>query len=213
MPNNRIKISAGDVFGDWTVVNGSEEQSKYGHIKVLCKCVCGVERYVGSSILKNGRSTGCGCSRLARFVTRKTKHGFAKHVLYPVWNTMIQRCYNKKQNCYPKYGGRGIKVCERWHVFENWLADMGDRPEGFSIERKNNNGDYCQENCIWADQKTQCNNRTTSHFIEVDGISKTIQQWAEDYMIKPHTIMARIKRGWPIETAISAPLDPRGSKQ
>jgi hypothetical protein len=72
---------------------------------------------------------------------------------------MIQRCTNPKRHNYPYYGGRGIKICERWLKFEFFFEDMGERPEGMTLERLNNDGDYCQENCIWADKKTQSKNR------------------------------------------------------
>jgi hypothetical protein len=126
---------------------------------------------------------------------------------------MMQRCYNQKNKSFSRYGGRGIVVCERWHTFENFLADMCKKPSDMSIERKDNNGNYCPDNCTWASKKRQCNNRSTNLLIVMDGETKTLQEWADLCGISRHTIQGRLKRGWSIEKAISNPLDPRGGRK
>ena len=124
-----------------------------------CVCDCGTEVVVRSVQLANGNTASCGCLRRDISRERKTVHGGKGTAEYAIWKAMRARCNNRKADNYPYYGGRGIKVCERWNDFANFLADMGPRPDGLTIERTNNDGNYEPGNCIWADMKTQSNNR------------------------------------------------------
>jgi hypothetical protein len=128
-----------------------------------------------------------------------TTHKMSYSRVYVIWQLMIQRCENPKNDHYQNYGGRSIAVCERWHKFENFLADMGNCPKGMSIERIDNNGNYELRNCKWATRKEQNNNSRRNHFIEFNGQKKTIQQWAEYFGIHHTTLRARIRLKWPIE--------------
>lgn len=126
-------------FGLLTVI--SYYGFKHGRPHWNCLCECGNVTYSSSKNLLSGASQSCGCARITATKLTNTKHGFSvrgkEHPLYKIWNGIKRRCYNKKDKSYPDYGGRGIKVCERWlHSFENFLTDMGERPEGMSIERK-----------------------------------------------------------------------------
>ena len=118
---------------------------------------------------------------------------------YLSWDTMIQRCSNPKNTNFPNYGGRGITVCERWRSFENFLADMGERPTGLTIERNNTNGNYEPGNCSWVTRKQQLNNQRRNVIVEWDGKRLTLSQWAEllgvDYMAL--WTEYRRKRSWP----------------
>jgi len=117
---------------------------------------------------------------------------------------MFQRCYNKNCGNYKRYGGRGISVCERWHTFENFLADMGDRPTGKTLDRyPDNDGNYEPGNCRWATRNEQNNNKRTSRFIEHDGRRKTIQQWSVELGLTQETIVWRLNAGLPIDKVLS----------
>jgi len=108
---------------------------------------------------------------------------------------------------YENYGGRGIKVCERWKSFDNFVADMGIRPDGYSIDRINNDGDYEPSNCRWATTAQQLNNRRNNRVLELNGERKTIAEWSEQLGVRWDTIRCRVDRyGWTIEKALTTPV-------
>ena len=126
------------------------------------------------------------------------------HKLYWSWRSMKLRCYNKNNHNYKNYGGRGIKVCDRWRSsFANFLADMGERPFGHTLNRINNDGNYEPLNCKWSDGKSQCRNQRNNHLIEAFGKKQSIIEWAEEKSINASTLWYRLKRGWNIEDALT----------
>lgn len=98
---------------------------------------------------------------------------------YNTWKGLFGRCYNESHEAYRNYGGRGIVVCDRWFDYDNFILDMGSRPDGTSLDRIDNDGDYCPSNCRWATQKEQCNNTRRSAFIEHEGTRMTISEWCD----------------------------------
>jgi len=124
---------------------------------------------------------------------------------YRAWTMMKTRCYNTNHHKYPRYGGRGIKVCERWKSsFESFLEDMGSRPgKGYSIDREDNDGDYTPKNCRWATASQQASNKGTTRWIEVGGEQRTLQDWANRLGSDPQTISDRLARGWEPVDAVS----------
>lgn len=124
------------------------------------------------------------------------KHGLSKTPIYKIWYGMHERCRGIGGDARKYYVPKNIKVCERWHIFENFLEDMGDKPgPGYSIDRIDNDGDYCPENCRWATATQQNRNRRNTVLITIEGETKPIGQWADEYSLPPQTIRKRMERG------------------
>lgn len=140
-------------------------RNSYGSRIYKCRCECGNETTVFAENVRQGRTVSCGCHHLSAV----TKHGQYKSATYKCWDALIQRCTNPKNHNFKDYGGRGVTVCERWLLFENFLADMGHRPKGFKIERKDNDGPYSPENCKWATQAEQNRNTRRNRYLVMDG--------------------------------------------
>jgi hypothetical protein len=133
-------------------------------------------------------------------------HGYAKTPTWHAWTHMRARCRNKNARDYARYGGRGITVDPRWESFENFLADMGERPDGHSLDRIDNNGNYAPGNCRWAKEITQQNNKRSNRHLTFDGREQTVAEWARELGIKPvDKLYRRLYRGWSIEQALTTP--------
>lgn len=126
---------------------------------------------------------------------------------------MLQRCRNSNGPAYKRYGGRGIFVCNEWVLFENFLADMGQRPSNdYTLERINNDGPYAPENCRWATYKEQANNRRSNRILTFNGYSKTIAEWGRELNVSERKIEQRLDRGWSVEEALMLPNQPPGRR-
>lgn len=124
---------------------------------------------------------------------------------YAVWRSMLARCMNPKAKDYPRYGGRGITVCERWRTFENFLADMGERPAGLTLEREDGSRGYEPRNCKWATPTEQARNRRTNVMVTHNGVVATVAEWAERTGLERKTIEYRIRAGWDHSKAVTTP--------
>lgn len=134
------------------------------------------------------------------------KDGRSKNPLYSTWFAMIERCENPNKLHYDRYGGRGIKVCDEWHdfwKFVEWSDSVGGRPQGYTLDRIDNDGNYEPSNCRWADNHTQSNNKSSNTVIEYNGVSKTLSEWSEELSINLPTLSHRINRGWTVERAFT----------
>jgi len=165
----------------------------------LCLCDCGKETTVDSGSLSSNTHS-CGC-------TWGERHGMNDHPLYARWAGMIARCENPKHKDFHSYGGRNIRVCERWrHSFKTFVDDMGNPPTPkHTIERKDSNGNYAPENCIWATLTQQARNTRQNHLITIDGVTLCMSEWAERMGVKRSMIKCRIKAGWNPQMAVLLP--------
>lgn len=178
-----------EILGDAPPINGRKA--------LLCRCACGAERVFSAHKVITGHTKSCGCAKVERISRLKLKHGLSKkHPLWGVWLGMRRRCQDQNNQDWLQYGGRGIKVCERWTAFDLFVADMGDRPDGHTLDRIDVNGDYCPENCRWASWTTQERNRTNNHMLTLRGATKCIAEWAEELEMPYATLYMRVRRGW-----------------
>ncbi len=191
-----LKDMTGQRFGHWMVMSRAENSSKH-QAQWLCQCDCGVSATILGANLRFGKTKSCGCAR-----TEKTKtHGMGCTPEYKTWAGMIDRCHNTKNKGYANYGGRGIKVCDRWSDFTLFFADMGEKPSGLSIDRIDNNGDYEPSNCRWATIQEQQNNKRKNWFLVINGKTKTVAQWAREMGVSPSQAYRRLRLGWSVEVA------------
>ena len=147
---------------------------------------------------------GCGGKHLAKGFCR-THYPSKKRPTYQTWRDMHRRCNNPNHVGYSRYGGRGIKVCKRWSLYANFLADMGERPEGKSIDRIDNDRGYSPSNCRWATRDEQLNNRNRTTLVTIKGTTKSLVQWADEVGIRRRALRSRYDRGQTSE-ALLKPL-------
>lgn len=199
-------------FGKLLVIGRDMETEgiKSRELRWICKCDCGGQKTIVSYSLRKGITQSCGCLQVenCRRIGQITTHGMSGTVEHMTWASMKQRCSNPTAVGYENYGGRGIRVCDRWeNSFENFYTDMGPRPsELHSIERENNDGNYEPNNCFWKTDKEQSNNRRSNHFVEYDGRKLTISQLADLKGLKYSTVAQRIHRGWSVDDAANIPV-------
>jgi hypothetical protein len=155
----RLIDISGQKFGRWTVLALHPERSRWGEAIWRCRCDCSTERVVAGRVLRDGRSTSCGCFNREQTRARSTKHGHARGgkltPIYARWIAMKQRCFNPNNRQYCNYGGRDITVHHNWFEFENFYADVGEPPPNTSLDRINNDGDYEMRNIRWATRSEQ----------------------------------------------------------
>lgn len=203
MPTNpRFKDMTGSVHNRLTVVGFAGVSSKH-HAMWVCVCECGSNTTVAGHALRSGSVKSCGCLR-DEYGKKRATHGATVNGMltpeYTVWKGILSRCRDKSNHL---YGGRGIGICERWEKsFSAFLADMGPRPEGTSIERKDNDGNYEPGNCIWATNETQNRNKRQTKLFTVGGTTLCLKDWATKHGIKVTTLWYRIKSGMNIEDAL-----------
>lgn len=207
-------IVVGDKFSKLTTISIGDDRKYF-----LCLCDCGEKKLVRRDHLKSGKTTSCGCVRNVLASERahvmheaNITHGMSGTRVHNIWFTMRQRCNNQKNPHYKFYGGRGIKICQRWGVFENFLADMGEPDTDMTIDRIDNNKGYEPTNCRWASRKEQMFNTSNNHYLEHNGIIKTVTEWALDLGVHRNTLNERIRSGWSVKNAIETPVLKRADR-
>jgi hypothetical protein len=202
------KDLTGEKFGRLTVIGvGAGKKAKAW----LCKCDCGEDIVVITSKLNTGHTRSCGCLKSEAWLMCVNKinitHGKHGTPEYNAWKNMKKRCLNPSHKSYPNYGGRGIKVCNRWLEFKNFYKDMGERTSSIhSLDRINNDGDYEPLNCRWGTRQEQNNNKRTTRFYNFYGTNKTLAEWSRIVGISHAALFDRLKRGWTLHQTLTTPL-------
>lgn len=191
----------GQRFGRYTVLERNGVGAN-GMAAWLCECDCGARKTVIGNNLRQGHVVSCGCYQreiAVRSGLATKRHGETRSSTYKTWIAMKARCLNPSDQAYSHYGGRGIKVCERWaNSYESFVEDMGRRPRGMSIERIDVNGDYEPRNCVWATAKEQARNRRCTIKVVYQGKEMPLTQAAEQSGIPYQVLRERKQRlKWP----------------
>ena len=204
----------GNIYGKLTVKSFSHELCvpskrqlrRYKYYN--CVCSCGGKKIVMKECLCSGKTKSCGC-----LIGRNKKHGMSGTSIYKSWASMKDRCLNKKCKEYKYYGSRKITICDRWlESFENFYKDMGDRPKGKTLDRRDNNDNYCKKNCRWATAKTQARNKRNTIFLEYRGEKKALISWAEELGVAVDCLKERYRLGWSVEEILTIPSQ-KGNNQ
>ena len=187
----------GSRFGKLTVIERVENDA-HGHSRWCCKCDCGNDTVVIGYELKNGHIKSCGCYRSENLNDFNRTHNLSKHPLYRVWKAMKSRCNNPNSTAYERYGGRGINVCDEWNsdfkAFYEWAVSNGYE-KGLTIDRIDNDGNYCPENCRWVSYATQNTNKRNIRMITFNGKTQNMKEWANELGIPYKMFAKHIKDG------------------
>lgn len=221
MKRTLLTVSIGDRFGRLVVTQINTGKTKHGKWLHTCKCDCGAERTYIHGNLVRGLSQSCGCVGVERMKSGIAKtHGLSNGPEWLAHRNMLNRCYNPRNIGYPRYGGRGITVCERWRGpdgFKNFYADMGPRPEGppkHSLGRIDNDGPYAPGNCRWETYVEQGRNQSSNRLITFRGVTKTMADWARHLGCTKAVLHRRIDwAGWDVGRALTTPVQPRAKRK
>lgn len=198
--HGRFRNLKGKAFGRLMVIELLGRHN--GRTFWLCRCECGVTTEADRNHLLSGRTQSCGCYRKETTSEKNMTHGCSHTKTYKSWTAAKQRCLNPENADYPDYGGRGIVFAASWMQFENFLADMGMRPEGLSLDRIDPDKGYEPGNCRWATDYTQSNNRRSVRLITFRGETKSLTQWAETFGLRKGTLHGRLGRGMSFAEAV-----------
>lgn len=175
----------------------------------LCRCDCGAETKVCTNQLLTGRSKSCGCKIGENISKARSVHGHTaggNSRTYRIWANMVTRCHNPKADNWAHYGGRGIKVCDRWRgSFSAFLEDMGPAPDKLTLDRIDSEGPYEPLNCRWTTRLEQANNKRNTRFITVNGERMTVPQASRRFGLSYSLLHSRIASGWDAHIACTRP--------
>lgn len=194
----------GQQFGR-LLVEARAVNDKEGKPQFTCLCACGRRVIVRGKQLRSGRTQSCGCFQSARTRQALTKHGMAYTSTYESWSSMLGRCNNPNDQSFRNYGERGISVCEEWKDFRNFLSDMGARPKGKTLDRKNVNGPYSPQNCRWATPLEQANNKRNTRLLTLNERTMSLADWARELGFTQQMLSQRILSGLTDYQALTKP--------
>lgn len=203
-------IESGQRFGRLVAI-GPAARDEGRRARWSFRCDCGAFTTVDVHSVKRGNTRSCGCAARALVSASRTTHGMRRSPEYRVWMGMKTRCTNPKSPSYARYGGAGITVCARWQAFEAFLADMGPRPTGTTIDRIDNARGYEPGNCRWATAEQQGSNKRSNHLVTYLGESLTIAQWSRRTGLTRDAIRQRLAAGWTVDRTLTQGPDPRRS--
>lgn len=213
----RFQDLTGSVYGRLLVQSYAGRRGSGSHkFFWKCECECGKEITVNGHLLRTGRTQSCGCLRAeqARVANMRIRTGISRHPLMRTYFGMLSRCANPNHHAWHNYGGRGIKVCDRWlgnAGFSLFVQDVGIRPtKRHSLERINVNGDYEPSNCCWATAVEQRRNTRFNVLLTFRGETRCVAEWAQAVGIKHSCLKERLRRGWSVEKALTTSVKKGG---
>lgn len=198
-------------FGSLTALRLGKKERPTTGAWWLCVCDCGTQKNIPATDMMQGKINSCGCEQAKRIAKSNLTHGMTKTRTYRLWQAMRNRCNRINQD----YSCRGITYDKRWDDFANFLSDMGEAPDGMSLDRIDFNGNYNKANCRWATREQQANNTRANVFLEHNGKKQTVTQWARELNMKPDKLRSRLRYGWTVQRALEAgniplPADDQG---
>jgi hypothetical protein len=198
---HNLRNLLGQCFGRLTVLSRAPDNTRAKRARWICSCSCGKQTIVSGNSLLRGNTRSCGCLRKEEVSRRRKTHGYTRTGTYLSYRAARSRCENVHNANFLHYGGRGIKFL--FKSFEHFLAEMGERPEGKSLERIDNDGHYEASNCCWDTRLQQCNNKRSNRRVTAFRQTCTIASWSRETGISPGLIGARLKAGWSPEKALT----------
>ena len=201
----QVKDMTGKEFDRLTVL---ELAGRDKHRRALwkCRCKCGNVIFADGGSLRSRNTRSCGCLHIDTITTHGESRVGQRTAEYSIWRNIISRCTKPENKDWDNYGGRGIKLCDRWMIYENFLADVGRRPSRkHTLDRRDNDGNYEPKNVRWATHTEQMRNSRRNRIIELDGVRKCAIEWAEEFDIHPATLHSRLRIGMSVKQALTTP--------
>ena len=206
MKRRDYSLAIGERYSLLTVVAyvGMDHASK---ALVRCNCDCGGTKVTRYNNLQTGGTRSCGCTGPIKTAARNFIHGLAYHPSFQCWVDMNKRCHSPSDPSYPNYGARGIEVCGEWrHTPNQFVLDMGEKPQGMSLDRIDNGKGYFKDNCRWTTSEVQASNKRSNVLLEHKGEIMPVSQWAKKLGMHKATLRGRLASGWGVERSVTTPV-------
>lgn len=191
----------GQRFGRLTVVR-FDSVDRTRNVRWMCRCDCGIEKVIQKAALVSGSQVSCGCAKRESLISKMTIHGMSGSRTHNAWREMWGRSRGYRKADFAHYRARGINVCEQWRSFDNFYADMGECPDGLTLERVNNDLGYSRDNCRWATMHDQNRNRRANRMVEIEGRTMCVMDWIKELNLGQSKVYNRIWRGMEPKQAV-----------